>query len=284
MSPMLSFFGGGRRFRGFSLSEDSNVVSTKSKEYQSCSSYQRVYLKDGLYLPSTCANVPNMQNPARRHVLADVRLKCELTQAGLAELLDIHTMSIQKIEQGVLAMSAKMATRIGEVLDLDPNWLLANNPTAPPVTQTGIPWLREHYELARMSTTTWGLLVQKGPSPKSKENTARLAKMKQLYRTWQEEELTARIAAILAGADSAGGDGPSEPPRGAMFGVALQQLKEALDDLEARFPPDWKTLEARQERIDRSRVPYLELVEKLKEEAKAQLSPKPKSKSGAQRK
>jgi DNA-binding XRE family transcriptional regulator len=241
-------------------------------------------LKDRLYLPSTCANVPNMQNPARRHVIADIRLKCQLTQAGLAELLDISTMSVQKIEQGVLAMSAKMATRLGEVLDLDPNWLLANNPTAPPVTQTGIPWLREHYELARMDTTTWGLLVQRGASPKSKENTARLAKMKQLYREWQEEEFAARIAAILAGADSAGGDGPSEPPRGAMLGVALNRLKKALDGLEAQFPPDWEILEARQKRIEKYRKPYLDLLEAAKEEAKAQLSPKPKSKVASQEK
>ena len=225
-----------------------------------------------------------MQNPARRHVIADVRVKCGLTQATLAELVDYHTMTIQKIEQGVLTMSAQIAARLGEVLDLDPNWLLANDPAAPPITQTGIPWLPEHYELARMNTTTWGLLVQRGPSPKSKENTERLAKMKQLYREWQEEELTARVAAILTGAESTGGYGPSEPPRGAMFGVALHRLKKALDGLEAQFPPDWKILEARQERIDKYRLPYLELVEKLKKEVKAQLSPEPKPKGARQKK
>jgi transcriptional regulator with XRE-family HTH domain len=225
-----------------------------------------------------------MQNPARRHVIADIRLKCGLTQAALAELVDYHTMTVQKIEQGVLMMSAQMATRLGEVLDLDPNWLLANNPAVPPVTQTGIPWLREHYELARMNTTTWGLLAQRGPSPKSKENTARLAKMKQLYRGWQEEEFAARIAAILAGAELAETDWSSGPPRGAVLGVALHRLKKALDGLEAQFPPDWKTLEARRERIDKYRLPYLELVEQLKEEVKAQLSPEPKSKVASQKK
>jgi DNA-binding XRE family transcriptional regulator len=220
-----------------------------------------------------------MQNPARRHVIANVRLECGLTQAGLAELVDCHTMTVQKIEQGALMMSAQMATRLGEVLDLDPNWLLANNSMAPPITQTGAPWLREHYELARMNTTTWGLLVQRGAPPKSEESTARLEKMKQLYRRWQEEELIARLSAILAGAELTGGDGPSEPPRGAMFGVALERLKQALDSLEAQFQPDWAALEARQKRIDQYRLPYLELVEQLKREAKAHLSPEPKPKA-----
>jgi hypothetical protein len=111
--------------------------------------------------------------------------------------------------------------------------------------------------------------------------------MKQLYREWQEEELSARVAAILAGADLVGADDEwdsSKPPRGAMFGVALHRLKKALDSLEAQFLPDWETLKARQERIDKYRLPYLKLLETLKEEIKAQLSPEPKSKAASQKK
>ena len=98
--------------------------------------------------------------------------------------------------------------------------------------------------------------------------------MKQLYRGWQEEEFAARIAAILAGADLVGTDDewdPSKPPRGAMFGVALHRLNKALDSLEAQFPPDLDTLEARKERIDKYRKPYLKLLETLKKEVKADL-------------
>jgi hypothetical protein len=43
-------------------------------------------------------------------------------------------------------------------------------------------------------------------------------------------------------------------------------------------------LEARQERIDKYRKPYLEMQEKLKKEALAQVSPKPKPKAAAARK
>jgi DNA-binding XRE family transcriptional regulator len=226
-----------------------------------------------------------MQNSARRHVVAEVRLECGLTQAGLAELIGYHTMSLQKIEQGTTKMSTPIAASLSKVFDLDPSWLLANDPEVPPITRTGAPWLREHYELARMDSTAWGLIAQRGPLPKSEENTALLAKMKQLYQAWQEEEFSARIAALLTHAETPEeGSHPDKLPRWATRGVILHRLKKFFDSLEDEFELDWKTMESRQERIDKYRLPYLELVEQVKKDTKAQLSPKPKTKAAGQKK
>ena len=60
--------------------------------------------------------------------------------------------------------------------------------------------------------------------------------------------------------------------------------RSAIDSVVDQFELDPTVLEARQERIDQYRKPYLEMVEKLKEEALAQVSPKPKPKAAAARK
>lgn len=52
------------------------------------------------------------------------RLKNGLTQAQLAELVDISTVHLSHIETGAVSMSLDCLLRICEVLDITPNHLL----------------------------------------------------------------------------------------------------------------------------------------------------------------
>src|ERR1700730_13890862 len=88
---------------------------------------------------------------AKKHVIADIRLKCGLTQPQLAKLLGVAGISLQRVEQGTLRMSEEMAAKAEKQLDVSGAYLLANDPTQAPVTPRGGLWNVEHYEFSQGS-------------------------------------------------------------------------------------------------------------------------------------
>src|ERR1700756_324956 len=89
------------------------------------------------------------QPPARRHVLAEIRLKIGLSQAEFAKILDVAGSTIQKVEQGTLALSEELAVKAQKAFDVSASWLLANDPTQSAVTPRGSPWDKFYYELTK---------------------------------------------------------------------------------------------------------------------------------------
>ena len=80
------------------------------------------------------------QKPARRHVIADIRIKRRLTQKQLAQKLGVAGSTIQKIEQGTLRLSKKLAHRM-EVLGVSADHMLANEIPGERKTPVAIGWL-----------------------------------------------------------------------------------------------------------------------------------------------
>ncbi len=77
------------------------------------------------------------QRPAKRHVLADIRIKCGLSQPGLAKILGVAHVTVQRIEQGRLALSEDLARRAEEELGVSASYLLANDLQEEPVMPEG---------------------------------------------------------------------------------------------------------------------------------------------------
>ena len=90
------------------------------------------------------------KQPVKRHVLAEVRIKCGLTQRELGELLGVAMITIQRIEQGSLALSEDLATKAERELNVSAAWLLANDSKQPAVARSGLglwtklPWTGQH--------------------------------------------------------------------------------------------------------------------------------------------
>jgi transcriptional regulator with XRE-family HTH domain len=97
---------------------------------------------------NNCKDIMAMQS-SRRHVLAEIRLACELTQKEMGYLVGRSKVLIQKIEQGTANLSADLAEVIGAAFDVDASWLLANDSTRPAVTPRGGAWSPELYELVQ---------------------------------------------------------------------------------------------------------------------------------------
>ena len=91
------------------------------------------------------------QKPAKRHVLANARIELGFSQVQLAGLLGCSTATVQRIEQGTLALSEELALKVQEALDISATWLLANDPARPPITPGDRFWNRFNYEFARAS-------------------------------------------------------------------------------------------------------------------------------------
>jgi transcriptional regulator with XRE-family HTH domain len=208
----------------------------------------------------------NMQNSARRHVLADIRLSCGLSQKGLARYLVVHPMSVQKIEQGLFALSSKMAAKIQEKLGVSAEWLLANDFSAPPVTPQGLPWYKEQYERILVASG-----APKAPSIFSNPYVhiayqKELSELRQLYLDWKREEFNADIAAHLAGAEKSHVLGAA--------GVLQLRIEQALKKAFEDFTPDAETRASYQTSIDKCRQAYLEHMARLETEATKKMTPR----------
>src|SRR5215469_3460554 len=82
----------------------------------------------------------------QKHVVAVLREVIGLTQRELGELVQRATITIQKIELGKLPLSGDLGLAISQQTGVAIEWLMANNASAPPVTDSGRPLTKEEFE------------------------------------------------------------------------------------------------------------------------------------------
>jgi transcriptional regulator with XRE-family HTH domain len=179
------------------------------------------------------------QRPARRHVLAQVRILAGLSQKELAKLLGCAGITVQKIEQGKLGLSEDLATKAQTELDISAAWLLANNPQIPAITPRRGTWSRDLYEFAQ-GGRFFALERVKGKKRFHVNTNIAPDEAADEFTAWRAAEYCAEIHAMLARA--------KKSPR---QGILLHRLRRALDQLTEDFPPDQATLEAHAPRIAR---------------------------------
>jgi transcriptional regulator with XRE-family HTH domain len=224
--------------------------------------------------PSEC-NTTAMQKPAKRHVLADIRIQCGLTQDQLAEILDRKKVSIQKIEQGQMTMSEELADKAEEQLDVSAAWLLENDPDSSPVTSRGGRWTKELFEFAQgaRSMVTEKKLdgkssfrirstgtrvdpvtrrIRSGPFP--------LEGAKSEFVAWKVQDTTAKVHALLVGTEGS----PSQ-------GILLHRLNTALKKLMEQFKPDESVLAAYEPDLEKLRSAYDKVADRIEEEEHARI-------------
>jgi transcriptional regulator with XRE-family HTH domain len=84
--------------------------------------------------------------PSHPHVLRTARKILGFTQKGLAERVNIATVTLQKFENGDASISREIAVRIALVMDLDLNQLIENkNPRRPLSWLTQTPLTKEEF-------------------------------------------------------------------------------------------------------------------------------------------
>ncbi|HEX3444686.1 MAG TPA: helix-turn-helix transcriptional regulator [Chthoniobacterales bacterium] len=205
------------------------------------------YLSKDIYKSALRSNTKDVaQKPAKRHVIADVRLQCGLSQAELGEVLGYKKVTIQKIEQGHLAMSEELAEQAEKQLDVSAAWLLENNPDSAPVTPRGGRWTKELFEFAQGARsavtektaggTTRGR-VRAGPYP--------LKGAADEFTQWKLCDVTSKIHALIAGTRGS----PSQ-------GILLHRLNTALKQLTEQFPADQSILAKYQPQLNKLRSAY----------------------------
>lgn len=176
------------------------------------------------------------QPPAKRHVIADVRLKAGLSQAALAKILGCAAVTVQRIEQGKLGLSEGLAAKAQKVFDVSAGWLLANDPRQLALTPRGDMWTKDFYELTQGTPPghSYGIYYGVPVADAEKSLTA--------FTVLKATEAKALIHAMLEGAKG-------RPKQG----ILLHRLRTALDALKGDFPPDKVILEKYQPEIEKAR-------------------------------
>jgi transcriptional regulator with XRE-family HTH domain len=185
-----------------------------------------------------------MQNSAGKHVLAKVRLEAGLTQGELAARVGCHKMSIQRIEQGLMALSVSLAERIQEKLGVSSAWLLTNDFDAVEITPEGRPWYKSDFEMRQVRASTWGKTVL--PSPEETPN--QLATLTEQYKRWRLHRLTTHLDASLSLAQKTG--------RFNEFGLLLHRLEETNSDIISHFGWDPEVIEAGKQKEEELQKAY----------------------------
>jgi transcriptional regulator with XRE-family HTH domain len=176
-----------------------------------------------------------MQKSARRHVLADIRLSAGLSQAQLAKILGVAAVSVQKIEQGHLALSEELAGKAQEVLDVSARWLLANDPTQSALTPRGNLWTKVFYELTSGTPPGHSYEIHYDvPAADARKSVRAFTALKKL-------KTFAVIDALFEG--SAG-----LPKQGILF----HRLDKVLKELKEEFKTDQTTLENYRPKIEKA--------------------------------
>jgi transcriptional regulator with XRE-family HTH domain len=134
------------------------------------------------------------QKPAKRHVLATARIELGFSQIDLADLLGCSTATVQRIEQGTLALSEELAFKAQEALDISAAWLLANDPVRPPLTPRNGLWNRFNYEIARAPQDEFELVDISLRDELERENEV---KREELYDDLAALEISAMYRAML---------------------------------------------------------------------------------------
>jgi transcriptional regulator with XRE-family HTH domain len=195
------------------------------------------------------------QKPAKRHVLAEVRIKADLSQAELAKILGVATISVQKIEQGHLSLSEELAVKAQKELGVSAAWLLANDPAKPAVTPRGGLWTMEFYQFAQGSLDAVGeevgdkmlgqvRLYTLPPSDNDRAQDAFIA----LTRI----ETDSVIHALL------------EATKGRpVQGILIHRIRTMLNALREQFTPDKATLKKHRSRTQKARKTYEDIYKKI---------------------
>jgi hypothetical protein len=87
-----------------------------------------------------------MHASSQKHTVAVLRGIIGLTQQGMADLVDRSTITIQKIEIGKLPLSGGLGLAISQQTGVALEWLMANNISAPPVTESGKEFTKAVFE------------------------------------------------------------------------------------------------------------------------------------------
>jgi transcriptional regulator with XRE-family HTH domain len=169
------------------------------------------------------------QKPAKRHVLAGARIEIGLSQVALADLIGCSTATVQRIEQGTLALSEELALKVQEALDISATWLLANDPARPPITPGGGLWNRFNYEFARASQPEFEPVHISLRDELERENEV---KKEELSEDIAAREIYATYRAMLKNA------------RGSPKRTILRyRVAKAFQELKKDFPPDKESFE-----------------------------------------
>jgi transcriptional regulator with XRE-family HTH domain len=186
------------------------------------------------------------QRPAKRHVLADIRIECGLSQPELAKILGCAAITVQKIEQGKLGLSEELAQKIEDQFDVSARWLLANDPKETAITKRGGLWSKELYEFAQGARS---FVTEATPSGgrrfRPKTGPQPLAVAKDEFIAWKLADYCANIDAMLAATKGS--------PR---QGILVHRLNTAVKSLLEDFRPDQSTLAAHQPRLQKLRSEY----------------------------
>jgi transcriptional regulator with XRE-family HTH domain len=197
---------------------------------------------------------PVPRKPARRHVVADIRIEVGLSQAGLAELLGVAAISIQRIEQGTLALSEELALKAEKTFDVSAAWLLANDPAQLAVTPRNTIWTKNFFELAQGTPPGHSYEVQHGvPAVDTR-------KMVETFTAKKRLEIFALVDAMLEG--SAG-----LPKQG----ILISRLNSTLKELQKEFKADGKTLERYRPQIEKATKAFEKVRSRITEREKERL-------------
>jgi len=87
------------------------------------------------------------QQSRKRTTAAVLRSILEIKDSEMAALLGCSVNTIWSVESGRLALSESLAMRMAHETGIGLAWLLAGDPTAPPVNNAGRPFDRQFHEL-----------------------------------------------------------------------------------------------------------------------------------------
>lgn len=215
------------------------------------------------------------QEPAKRHVLAEVRIQCGLTQPELAKAVGCAPVSIQKIEQGILRLSESLASKIEEQLGVSSGWLLANNPKVRPITPRGGFWSKELYELAQG-------IIKTAQATSRLENLAVAVLRPEVKKHYGLEDKLSAIALLDSTSKI---DAMLQGSRGSpRQGILMYRLAKAIDGLLEEFKPDPATLKTYAPRIERLHDAFFTSAEQLRREEIGETGPMGPKHSTARRK
>jgi transcriptional regulator with XRE-family HTH domain len=196
------------------------------------------------------------QRPAKRHVLADIRIKCGLSQPGLAKILAVAHVTVQRIEQGRLALSEDLARRAEEELGVSASYLLANDLQEEPVTPKGGRWTTDMYEFAQGSR---GTAVEEMPSGKRRyhvrADSGFMPKTADSLVAWRVADFSANIDAMFQATKGT--------PR---QGILLHRLNKAITSLAEDFPHDETTLAKHAPKIKKLKAAYDKISRRIGQE------------------
>jgi transcriptional regulator with XRE-family HTH domain len=191
------------------------------------------------------------QQPAKRHVLADLRIECGLSQRQMAKLVGVAAISIQRIEQGTLGLSEELAAKVEYQFDVSASWLLENNRELPPFTPRHRLWGPEMFERQQgMFKILNGPESNQTPPRKPRANrTATDDKIPKdalsLYIDWFMAENANELRAMFEGSRHS-----------SRIGILCHRIRAFRESLRADFPPDDAALDRTRATEERLKQKY----------------------------